>query len=181
MPDVAEVRVNREAVKMHVGQASRDLKRPTVWIFRWALSLGLLLIVLQVFAVISHGWAESFGVRSTLYTGAIAAGLATGITWLGRRFARRSEAELIDSIQQNWLQLTGPGWVRRIVLFGTGMGTLIGVMVGSLLASVVEATFHPAVGVLLFVSLTLAWTIPMAFAIRLISIRQHRRFVLKGE
>jgi hypothetical protein len=76
----------------------------------------------------------------------------------------------------------GVGWISRTVRMGVKMGMLIGLPIGILLVTIPiaqPATVWGRVGVFtMFVGATLAWTIPAAFVIRLLTLRSLKKYMV---
>lgn len=75
--------------------------------------------------------------------------------------------------------VTGRGWLRRVLRRGFWMGLGVGLPVGLLLAFTTAPAELPAGGrigtTLMYVGLTMLWTMPASFGIRWLSVRSLKR------
>lgn len=172
MKRLSEVEVDQEAVTEMVESA----KAPTLArvVVRSAL----------VFAVTLMGAIALMAmVGGEPWTGfAIALLIAVGTAWsMSRSYGGMAPADAADRIQEEWGQLEGAGWRLRFLKVGLTMGVAIGLPVGAILAFGSPAEELPAASrsltVLALVGLTMAWTIPAAYLIRLISRRSLRPYI----
>lgn len=130
--------------------------------------------------------------RTSKLTNPLSPGLVVGIAMAlllavgtalstGRSYRGLEPAEAVGRIQKEWGQLEGPGWRLRFLKVGLALGVAIGAPVGSILAFGSPADELPvasrSLAVLAFVGLTMAWTIPAAYVIRLISRRSLRPYI----
>jgi hypothetical protein len=180
--------VDRAAVAEVSAASERALASRGRWIARWlVLSGGIWFFVIVVPSALVGG----LGIALHPATGrawadvVLAALLAAGLVRWERRRARRPPEEVAAEVERTWTQLTRPGWAVRCALLGAGAGVVLGLLVGGLLVSTAPAEELPAgsraAGLAGFVGVTLLWTVPMAFLIRWVSLRTHRRFVLEAE
>lgn len=180
--------VDRAAVAQASAASDRALASRGRWIARWLLlSAGIWLFVIVVPSALVGG----LGVALHPETGrawadvVLAALLAAGLVQWERRRARRPPEEIAAEVERMWTQLTRPGWAVRCGLLGVAGGVVLGLLVGGLLVSTTPVEELPAgsraVGLAGFVGVTLLWSVPMAFLIRWVSLRSHRRFVLEEE
>ena len=107
-----------------------------------------------------------------------AAIVTTGAVINARRMERMGE----DAIVRKTLQpsrLTGESWVVWTLLTGIAMGVGIGVPIGLLISFAGDADLifpgNRVASVLGFTAMTLMWTIPMAFIIRYLTVRERNR------
>ena len=113
----------------------------------------------------------------TLASGPLLATVATGVAWWGaRKERRRSLDDTVRRAEEELARYRGPGWVRRTLRTGALMGLGVGLPVGLLIAFTFPAAEQPAgvpaLGVLQFIAMTMCWTLPMAFLIRWLFLRQ---------
>lgn len=101
--------------------------------------------------------------------------------WFTRRQVRGGPQEMARRIEQEVENLTGPGWIRRVLRVGLLMALAIGLPIGGLIAVFVPAGAFPGGSRLLTVpavfAMTLLWTVPMAFVLRWATLRLHRRWI----
>jgi hypothetical protein len=100
--------------------------------------------------------------------------------WTELRDARLGSEAVARRIETEWRNLAGPRWLRTTLLMGAKLGAGIGIPVGALLALAMPAAGLPSenrpLALLLFIAMTLAWTLPFAFLLRLVILRGYRRF-----
>jgi hypothetical protein len=100
--------------------------------------------------------------------------------WYTRRQVVRGPQQTARSIEREVRTLTGPHWLRRVLMIGLGMGAAIGIPIGALVAFTAPAGLSLGsrmLAVFTFTAMTLLWTIPIAFAIRWVTLRTHQRFI----
>ena len=108
---------------------------------------------------------------------------ASAIAQFGR--SARDVSRIARRIERDWKLLTEGRWVIRTVSLGIAMGSFVGFPIGALLAFEARPAELPEVGgrlgiVLSFVGMTLLWTVPAAFWIRFMAIRQYRPLLRNG-
>lgn len=143
-----------------------------------------------ILALTGRGWSEllaflrwkpllTFG--PVVGAGVMAAVLAV---WSRRRGAPRDEAAAIAALQRRWASLTSRGWPLRTLAIGLLLGAGVGIPVGIVFASDLRPHELPpggrAVAVAGFLGMTLLWTIPFAFGMRLLEMRRYRKLELRG-
>ena len=101
------------------------------------------------------------------------------------RRAARDTSRIARRIERDWRLLTEGRWVTRTILFGVLMGCCVGFPIGTLLAfdarpdEVLEPGGRFGI-VLSFVAMTLVWTVPAAFWIRFMALREYRPLLRNG-
>jgi hypothetical protein len=125
------------------------------------------------------GHALSVDVGASLLFGAALA------MWSLRASRGPFEARLeraVPRLERGWAQMTRGHWVLRVLLMGLALAAGIGFPVGVLIAATSRRSElvggSRVLTVLVFLGLTLAWCIPMAFAIRWLYLRRWRRFIV---
>ncbi len=110
--------------------------------------------------------------------------MAAQLVWSMRKGVVLTEDAIAEEVrrrQAEWQKTTGPGWMWRAVRLGLGMGVLVAGAVTVMGPFLLSATTDLELGELLdgwalFVGLTFLWTIPFAFAVRLLVRWLHVRF-----
>lgn len=96
--------------------------------------------------------------------------------WDARRERRRSLDDAVREAEAELSRYRGPGWIRRTLGMGGLMGLGVGVPVGLLIAFGFPPSELPSGSPLLalvgFVGMTMGWTLPMAFLVRWLAVRQ---------
>jgi hypothetical protein len=86
------------------------------------------------------------------------------------------DAELIRA--REWSRMTGSGWVARYARYGALMGLAIGVPIGAALAFGMKPEELPGnsrvLMELIFLTITMGWTVPACFGMRWLIVRQMR-------
>jgi len=186
MNDGPVVRIDRSAVRAQVEKVRTKLDSPFRWLAAsWVRGFVLCLVALFVAGLLGTGlvslspWAGP----TVALAAAFAVLVATVFTWMEWRMVPRSDAAFVRKVEKEWQQMTGRGWLRRVVAMAVLMGVGIGTPVGFLLAYSAPGA-EPSgasmfLSVLAFVGLTLLWTLPASFGIRWMSIRQFRKYVIR--
>ena len=91
----------------------------------------------------------------------------------------RSVPRITRRVEQTWRYLNERGWVARVGAWGVLAGAAIGIPLGMLMASDLRGSeLNEAVGwlgaVLMFLGMTLLWTVPSAYIYRWFILRQYR-------
>lgn len=183
MSDSAQVSIDQVAV----AQLIETKKRSSL--ARRVGSSFVLFAVVLTFAVAApeliggEPWPglEPFSIRVMVGL-MVALALAVWTAWrTWRSFAGATVEDVSDSIRNEWEKATGPGWPLRVFVGGFAMGIAIGVPVGLLLALGEPVSDLPGqsrvIAVLAFVVLTLVWTVPLAYGIRMLAIRSYGKYI----
>jgi hypothetical protein len=110
--------------------------------------------------------------------------IASAVSQFGR--AARDTSRIARRIERDWRLLTEGRWVTRTILLGVLMGCCVGFPIGTLLAfdarpgELLEAGGRFGI-VLSFVAMTLVWTVPAAFWIRFMALREYRPLLRSGQ
>jgi hypothetical protein len=169
---------------------SGDLKeaRPAGWVFhQWGRSFILFILIVAVVELVVGGWGGLSGwwggglwVRMGL-----AWVVATLATWWEWRSLQAPPDERVRSLVREWEEMTAPGWPLRTAKRGVWMGFFVAVPVGALIAWLLPSPEVPEGGRLLvflmFLGMTLLWTIPMAFLIRLMAVNSYKAYLQEGK
>jgi hypothetical protein len=180
------MKIDRERVELAIAadQKARENDpryRLKQWVKTFIPNAVLYLIVLPLILgdrEIYHLSSPTLWIWLTATVLTTAGGIAHS-DWLYRKTIR-NVAHGMRAVQKDIDRLTGEGWVRRTLLMGVYMGLGVGVPIGILMALFLPSDYGSAlerwIGAAVFVALTLAWTIPMAFLIRWASIRMAQRY-----
>jgi hypothetical protein len=101
------------------------------------------------------------------------------------RTAIHDDPSKADAIRaREWQRMIAPGWISRYVGYGVVMGLAVGIPIGAMLAFGLKPEELPynsrVVMELIFISITVGWTLPLSFAIRWFGNRAHQsRAVLR--
>lgn len=139
-------------------------------------------------ALLGGGGHRAFSPSSLGVQLGVSFAFAATMALLSLRGTRGSmEARLERSAQglrRSWVRMTQGHWVVRVVLIGCAMAAVIGLSVGALLAAMSTQDDLLAgsrvLTALVFAGVTLAWCIPMAFAIRWFYLRWARQFIVQA-
>lgn len=101
------------------------------------------------------------------------------------RRAARDTSRIARRIERDWRLLTEGRWVTRTILLGVLMGCCVGFPIGTLLAFDARPDELLKAGgrfgiVLSFIAMTLIWTVPAAFWIRFMALREYRPLLRSG-
>jgi hypothetical protein len=152
----------------------------------WAVCFGTNAILFLVALPMLNGeFMETFDpANPDLYYWLAASVIGTFIqVALGDRQHRRSPTDvdqIVSAYQKNADRYSGPGWLTRTILMGIWLGLGVGIPVALLAVLFMPAEYGVGrerwEGVAYFLALTFAWTMPMAFLIRLISMMSFRKY-----
>lgn len=111
--------------------------------------------------------------------------LLWGLAWALWQVKRRRDhlrwgsAAIAERMEAEYRELSQTGWVYRVLRMGLLIGLGVGLPVGALVAALSKASDLPHSSRILmfivFLSLTFAWTFPMAFVIRWAALRLYRK------
>jgi hypothetical protein len=111
----------------------------------------------------------------------VAGVMGTYHTIISRRITRHGVAPFARRIEADVDRLTTTRWPRTVLKQGLKLGSAIGLPVGVLMAATTPASALPPGGrlvvPLMFVAMTFAWTLPMAFVLRWATLRSYRRWL----
>jgi hypothetical protein len=186
-----DLRIDLPALQEYLMRRQPPAGRALVpWLVRRIVAVfaALYLLVYAMPALLTGqpGLAFDLAGRAVWLKLALPFAVAVGATlWAVRAQHRQAGLGVKESAQQierEWRRLTQGRWVLRMLLWGVGMAVFLGLTVG-LLVAVPSREGDLLAGsrvltALAFFCLTLAWTIPVMFAIRWYRLRWVRRFIV---
>jgi hypothetical protein len=158
------------------------------WLIRRSATMfaAFYLCVFALPALLSGSWHRAFSgaaLRIQLLASLLFAATMTALFLRNSRGSMEARLERsAHRLQRDWVRMTQGRWVVRVVLLGIVMAACIGLTVGTLIA--IRPPHGELVGgsrvltVLAFFGMTLAWCIPVAFALRWFYLRWARRFIV---
>ena len=168
---------------------TRRLAAPRTWrVRRWLQSIvvnGILFVFVLplVFGEVDETWdpnGHKLWVRLAMVIIVAASNIAFA-DHLAKK-AGGDPVKLAAQHKSDYDRFHGVGWIGRTVGMGVKMGMLIGLPIGILLVTIPiaqPATIWGRVGVFtMFVGATMAWTIPAAFVIRLLTLRSLKKYMV---
>jgi len=155
------------------------------WFRRWLVCLLFIVFVLAATAAVDGELGRfldfsGFGVWRLVVILVASLALAIWSCWAELRDARLGTEAVARRIEKQWSNLAGPRWLRTTLLLGAKLGLGIGVPVGALMAVAMPAAGLPfeqrPLALPVFTAMTLAWTLPFAFLLRMLILRGYRRY-----
>jgi hypothetical protein len=182
-------RVNRDRLETDIrrfSQANGAGRKPRAK--QWVVVLGINVVtyLIAIPLLSGNGLSVYNPSRAALWVWLAATVVVTAGNMALRDWSTRHAALDVDvaarRIERDIEKLEGLGWMARTLRQGVYLGLAIGVSIGLLMVLLLPPAFGAGwerwKGAWLFLGATLAWTIPMSFAIRWLSLRSMKKYVI---
>ena len=149
------------------------------------LAINTLVYFIGIPLLAGDGWSVYDPSKGGMWFWLIATVLVTALSVaLSDRSARRAQRDpvaMLARIERDLENYEGPGWLKRTVRVGVLMGFGVAIPIGLLMALLIPDEYGVGwerwSGIAFFCVATFAWTIPMSFLIRWMSLHSLRKYI----